>query len=97
MLRAIITALFALAAFGAPDASAQIKYPTKPVELIVPFVAGASTDSCARVLAQGWKRAGSSSQVVNKPGGSACVDRQVMAARPDGTTMLVDNIARAPC
>ena len=34
MLRAIITALLALAAFRAPDANAQTKYPTKPVELI---------------------------------------------------------------
>jgi tripartite-type tricarboxylate transporter receptor subunit TctC len=95
MLRAIITALLALAAFGAPDASAQTKYPTKPVELIVPFVAGASTDSGARVIAQVLEtRWGVPVKVVNKPGGNTVpAVTEVMAARPDGTTLLVDNIA----
>jgi tripartite-type tricarboxylate transporter receptor subunit TctC len=95
MLRAIVTALLALVTFGAPDASAQTKYPTKPVELIVPFVAGASTDSGARVIAQVLEaRWGVPVKVVNKPGGNTVpAVTEVMAARPDGTTMLVDNIA----
>jgi len=95
MLRAIVTALLALVTFGAPDASAQAKYPTKPVELIVPFVAGASTDSGARVIAQVLEaRWGVPVKVVNKPGGNTVpAVTEVMAARPDGTTMLVDNIA----
>ncbi len=95
MLRAIVTALLALVAFGAPDASAQTKYPTKPVELIVPFVAGASTDSGARVIAQVLEaRWGVPVKVVNKPGGNTVpAVTEVMAARPDGATMLVDNIA----
>ena len=95
MLRAIVTALLALVTFGAPDASAQTKYPTKPVELIVPFVAGASTDSGARVIAQVPEaRWGVPVKVVNKPGGNTVpAVTEVMAARPDGTTMLVDNIA----
>ena len=95
MLRAIVTALLALAAFGGLDASAQTKYPTKPVELIVPFVAGASTDSGARVIAQVLEaRWGVPVKVVNKPGGNTVpAVTEVMAARPDGTTMLVDNIA----
>jgi tripartite-type tricarboxylate transporter receptor subunit TctC len=95
MLRAIVTALLALVTFGAPDASAQAKYPVKPVELIVPFVAGASTDSGARVIAQVLEaRWGVPVKVVNKPGGNTVpAVSEVMAARPDGTTMLVDNIA----
>ena len=95
MLRAIVTALLALVTFGAPDASAQAKYPVKPVELIVPFVAGASTDSGARVIAQVLEaRWGVPVKVVNKPGGNTVpAVTEVMAARPDGTTMLVDNIA----
>ena len=74
---------------------AQAKYPTKPVELIVPFVAGASTDSCARVIAQVLEaRWGVPVKVVNKPGGNTVpAVTEVMAAKPDGTTMLVDNIA----
>jgi tripartite-type tricarboxylate transporter receptor subunit TctC len=95
MLRTLVTALLALAAFGGLDASAQTKYPTKPVELIVPFVAGASTDSGARVIAQVLEaRWGVPVKVVNKPGGNTVpAVTEVMAARPDGTTMLVDNIA----
>ena len=74
---------------------AQTKYPTKPVELIVPFVAGASTDSGARVIAQVLEaRWGVPVKVVNKPGGNTVpAVTEVMAARPDGATMLVDNIA----
>ncbi len=95
MLRTLVTALLALAAFGGLDASAQTKYPTKPVELIVPFVAGASTDSGARVIAQVLEaRWGVPVKVVNKPGGNTVpAVTEVMAARPDGATMLVDNIA----
>jgi tripartite-type tricarboxylate transporter receptor subunit TctC len=97
MLRAVITALLslALAASNAAGAHAQAKYPTRPVELIVPFVAGASTDSCARVIAQVLEtRWGVPVKVVNKPGGNTVpAVAEVMAAKADGTTMLVDNIA----
>ena len=49
MLRAVTTGLMglALAAIGAAGAHAQAKYPTKAIEIIVPFAAGASTDSSA--------------------------------------------------
>jgi len=72
--------------------SAQEKYPTKPVELIVPFAAGASTDSGARVIAQAlearWKVP---IKVVNKPGGNTVpAVNDVMTARPDGSILLVD-------
>jgi tripartite-type tricarboxylate transporter receptor subunit TctC len=84
-----------LTAFGAAGADAQNKYPTRPVELIVPFVAGASTDAAARVIAQVLEaRWGVPVKVVNKPGGNTVpAVTEVMAAKPDGTTLLVDNIA----
>lgn len=95
MLRILTTTLSALAVLTAAEANAQTKYPTKPVDLIVPFVAGASTDSCARVIAQvleqRWKVP---VRVINKPGGNTVpAVTEVMAAKPDGTTLLVDNIA----
>jgi tripartite-type tricarboxylate transporter receptor subunit TctC len=95
MLRTLIATLSALAALTAADASAQTKYPTKPVDLIVPFVAGASTDSCARVIAQVLERRWKVPvRVINKPGGNTVpAVAEVMAAKPDGTTLLVDNIA----
>ena len=71
---------------------AQEKYPTKPIELIVPFVAGASTDVGARVLAGALEaRWGVPVKVVNKPGGNTVpAVTDVMTAKPDGTTLLVD-------
>jgi len=95
VLRTLIATLSALAALTATNANAQTKYPTKPVDLIVPFVAGASADSCARVIAQvleqRWKVP---VRVINKPGGNTVpAVAEVMAAKPDGTTLLVDNIA----
>ena len=76
-------------------AGAQEKYPTKPVEIIVPFVAGASTDSGTRVMAQALEaRWGVPVKVINKPGGNTVpAVTEVMAAKPDGTTILADNIA----
>lgn len=73
-------------------ASAQEKYPTKPIELIVPFVAGASTDTGARVVAQALEaRWGVPVKIINKPGGNTVpAVTDVMTAKPDGTIFLVD-------
>jgi tripartite-type tricarboxylate transporter receptor subunit TctC len=88
------TILIGLLAGLAPawTASAQPKYPTKPIELIVPFVAGASTDTGARVVAQALEtRWGVPVKVVNKPGGNTVpAVTEMMTAKPDGTTFLVD-------
>src|SRR5262245_3465982 len=82
-----------LAATGTTGAHAQAKYPTKPVELIVPFVAGASADASARIMAQFLEaRWGIPVKVVNKPGGNTVPGvTEVMSARPDGTTLLFDS------
>jgi tripartite-type tricarboxylate transporter receptor subunit TctC len=94
MLRTIMLALTALVSVGA-SAHAQAKYPTKPIEIIVPFAAGASTDSSARIIAQLLEaRWNVPVKVVNKPGGNTVpAVTEVMAARADGTTFLMDNIA----
>lgn len=77
---------------GTVSASAADTYPQKPVELIVPFSAGAATDLGARVLARAlegtWKVP---VRVVNKPGGNTVpAVNEVMNAKPDGFTILVD-------
>ncbi len=94
MLHVVIVALMALA-MSTSVASAQAKYPSKPIEIIVPYVAGASTDAGARIMAQvleaRWQMP---VKVVNKPGGNTVpAVTEVMAAKPDGTTFLMDNIA----
>jgi tripartite-type tricarboxylate transporter receptor subunit TctC len=77
------------------SAGAQDKYPTKAIDIIVPFVAGASTDAGTRVVAQMLEaKWGVPVRVVNKPGGNTVpAVTEVMAAKPDGTTMLGDNVA----
>jgi tripartite-type tricarboxylate transporter receptor subunit TctC len=95
MLRVLTLVLAALALMTPSSAGAQGKYPTKAIEIIVPFAPGASTDSSARVIAQLLEtRWGVPVKVVNKPGGNTVpAVTEVMAAKPDGTTFLMDNIA----
>ena len=65
-------------------------FPAKAVTLIVPWVAGGSTDSCMRVLAEhSAKVLGQPVIVENKPGGGGTVGPATMAAtaKPDGYTL----------
>jgi tripartite-type tricarboxylate transporter receptor subunit TctC len=96
MQRIDLMALAVLLSVGtAATAAAQEKYPTKPVEIIVPFVAGASTDSGTRVMALALEAHwGVPVKVINKPGGNTVpAVTEVMSAKPDGTTILADNVA----
>lgn len=65
-------------------------YPTKPVQLIVPYKAGGDTDIFARIVAQNTQKAlGNPVVVVNVDGaGGTVATRQVMDADPDGYTVL---------
>lgn len=76
----------------APGAAAQEKYPTKPIDLLVPFAPGASTDTGGRIVAQALEaKWGVPVRVVNKPGGNTVpAVNDMMTAKPDGTTLLVD-------
>ncbi len=71
----------------------QEKYPNRPIEIIVPFAPGASTDVVNRIIAAYLNRKwGVPVNVVNKPGGNtvpACLE--VYRATPDGYTILADN------
>lgn len=70
-------------------------YPEKPITLIVPWVAGGSTDILARVLAgQLSKSLGQSVIVDNRAGASGNVGSTVVAkAKPDGYTLLVGSMS----
>jgi tripartite-type tricarboxylate transporter receptor subunit TctC len=75
------------------DALAQQDYPAKPVEVVVPFVAGGGSDLIARLMADYIGRKwGKPILVVNKPGGGGIVGARaaLKEGRPDGYTALID-------
>ncbi|MGQ7280704.1 Bug family tripartite tricarboxylate transporter substrate binding protein [Brevibacillus thermoruber] len=75
-------------AAGAQGSQAKTDYPTKPIEIIVPYAPGGGTDSAARILttaASKYLPNGQSIVVVNKPGGAATIGMtEVFKAKPDG-------------
>src|ERR1700755_2652522 len=72
-------------------------YPNRPIELVVPFVAGGTTDTMARLIAQRLTDSWSVPAIVtNRPGGGSTIGTvQVAKAAPDGHTLLVTTIAFA--
>lgn len=94
--RPCIIAAIALTWFFSCGAAAQT-YPTKPVRLIVPFVAGGSSDTIARVLSQALtKRWGEQVVVDNRPGGGTIIGTEIASKAPaDGYTLITANIAFA--
>src|SRR5512137_1794796 len=84
-LMLVLVACIALAAV--PTMAA---YPDRPIQLIVPYAAGGSTDVLARAVAQvAPKHFPQPVVVVNKPGGGAIPGRlEVVKSRPDGYTLL---------
>ena len=75
-------------AFGA---TAQDKYPSKPVRIIVPFSSGSGTDIVARMYAEHMSRTtGQGFVVENRQGADGIVGAEAIAkAAPDGYTLGV--------
>src|SRR5882672_9376110 len=76
-------------------ASAQDKYPTKPVKIVVPYAPGGATDIVARIIGEQLRQIlGQSFVVENKPGAFGILAVEEMArARPDGYTLLIGNVS----
>jgi tripartite-type tricarboxylate transporter receptor subunit TctC len=71
-------------------------YPSRQIDLVVPFVAGGTTDTVARLIAQRLDRWGQPVIVNNRPvGGSSIGTGLVAKAAPDGHTLLITTIAFA--
>jgi tripartite-type tricarboxylate transporter receptor subunit TctC len=83
-------ALLLLAAAAAGAAQTAGTYPDKPVRMVVPFVAGASYDTVARIVAQPLSEAWQQQIVIdNRPGASGMPGTDSVArAAPDGYTLL---------
>lgn len=70
----------------------KIEYPTKPIEVLVPFAAGGSTDIGARILEKYLPKYLPNAQlvIVNKPGGSGSIAiTDLFNAKPDGYTLAM--------
>ncbi|GAB5560562.1 MAG: hypothetical protein SynsKO_22090 [Synoicihabitans sp.] len=67
-------------------------YPSRPIEIVVPYSAGGGTDTLARLVQRAIKREGLLEVplvVVNQPGGSGTIGaRDVMRSPPDGYRIL---------
>ena len=90
------TIAVAAAIFAACPAAAQI-YPSRQIELVVPFVAGGTTDTVARLISQRLSDRWAQPVIVsNRPGGGSSIGTsQVAKAAPDGHTLMVTTIAFA--
>lgn len=90
MRRAILSAIAAVLAPVAP-AAGQSDYPSRPVQIVVPFVPGGNTDLITRVVADQLALAFKQPfTVVSKPGaGSNIGAAYVATSDPDGYTLLM--------
>jgi tripartite-type tricarboxylate transporter receptor subunit TctC len=81
-------------ALGARGAAAQA-WPSRPVRIIVPLVPGGTTDMIARVVAEPLSRAiGQPVVVENRAGANGAIANDyVMRERPDGHTLIVNNVS----
>ena len=72
-------------------------YPRKQIDIVVPFVAGGTTDNIARLIAQRFSEVWSQTVIVtNRPGAGSTIGHQLVAkAPPDGHTLLVTTISFA--
>ena len=86
-----LAALAATCLVAAPPAFAQATWPARPIRAVVPFAAGAATDTVARtVLERMAKQLGQPIVVDNRPGAGGTIGSAMVAhAEPDGYTILV--------
>ncbi|MBL8381741.1 MAG: tripartite tricarboxylate transporter substrate binding protein [Burkholderiales bacterium] len=83
------SAVVVLAALATGPVSAQDSYPARPINIVVPFTAGAQPDILARAFADGLARlAGQATVVINRDGASGTIAVESVArAAADGYTL----------
>lgn len=88
VLFGLVLALVGVLAAGAN--AGPVKFPTKPITIVVPYSAGGGTDLQARAIASvADKYFGQPVVVVCKPGGGGAVGAAYVArSKPDGYTLL---------
>jgi tripartite-type tricarboxylate transporter receptor subunit TctC len=96
----ILTKIMTVAAMllsVAGAASAQDKFPSKPIRMLVPFSAGSATDFLARTvgqkMAENW---GQQVVVDNRPSAGGVIASEILlSATPDGHTLMMVSIGHA--
>lgn len=93
MIRVVRLPALACAALLAAAAQAQA-FPSKPIRVIIPFVAGGSSDIVGRAIASKFQETlGQPGVVENRPGANGAIAAEFVAkAEPDGHTILVGSI-----
>jgi tripartite-type tricarboxylate transporter receptor subunit TctC len=81
-------------ALALAPASAQDKYPSRPIKILVPYAPGGATDIVARVLGDRVReQMGATIVVENKPGANGILALESMArSAPDGYTLMIGNV-----
>ena len=89
-LKLLSAALIAACLIPSP-ANAQVKFPERPIRVLIPFAAGGGTDIVARILGQRLgEQIGQTVIVDAKPGaGGAIAVAELMRAAPDGYTLMI--------
>jgi tripartite-type tricarboxylate transporter receptor subunit TctC len=74
--------------------SSSSQFPTKPIRVIIPFVAGGSSDIVGRAIGSKFQELlGQPAVVENKPGANGAIAAEFVAkSDPDGYTILVGSI-----
>jgi tripartite-type tricarboxylate transporter receptor subunit TctC len=83
--------LLAALALGLGPARAQDRYPSRQIQIIVPFAPGGGTDIVSRTVAARMSESWKVPVIVdNRPGGNTIIGAQLAArAAPDGYTLFV--------
>jgi tripartite-type tricarboxylate transporter receptor subunit TctC len=93
-MKRLVSSIAALGALAFSAAAAAQAFPSKPIRVIIPFVAGGSSDIVGRAIASKFQELlGQPGVVENKPGANGAIAAEFVAkADPDGYTILVGSI-----
>ncbi len=90
----LVNSLLAAAACALATAAQGQAFPAKPIRIVIPFVAGGSSDITGRAIGSKFQEfLGQPAVVENRPGANGSIAAEFVAkADPDGYTILVGSI-----
>jgi tripartite-type tricarboxylate transporter receptor subunit TctC len=93
-VKPLSTLVIAASLLACPLAVHAQAFPSKPIRVVVPFVAGGSSDIVARAIASKFQEyLGQPGVVENRPGANGAIAAEFVAkSDPDGYTILVGSI-----